>query len=237
MKSEYKRAMDKVTADADFKESLLETLKAENKRPRRVIDFGSRTFMTVLASAAVLTLLVFSSVAVILPRIGHEQQNGQFDGASVQTVHPHVEVDPDKYVGVGSLNSVDPSEPHSMVSYAGADYGNSSDGDVNYSGTIHFAFMGFNEYGVGLMSNDLVLDTAIDEDYSINDLLSDYYRVITGSDGSYRSTDGMVDSFFDIPSSSLREIEVYADDVEVMNLDNVRLTDIGDDAYILVSIG
>lgn len=242
MKNEYKRAMNRVKADGEFRAALLETLADAQAKPRRTHFVRSRQFVMLLASAAVVALLVFSSVAVILPRIDREQTENhsvsKIDAPHYTEADSDNGADPDRYVGVGALNSVDPSEPYHLVSYAGQDYGNSSDGSLGFSKTLHFAFSGFSDYGVGLMSNDVVLDTAIDEDYTVSDLFNDYYGVISGGNGSYSSSNGVVDSFFDIPASSLREIDVYADGIEIINLNNVRLSDINDDeVFILVSVG
>ena len=165
-------------------------------------------------------------------------------GSTASTVTDDITVPgtAEDYAGTSTLNEVDVYEEYRIICYSGiGDEPKAellSEKTVEYHSVLHFSFEGFDKYGAGLKKNDIVFTASLSENYMLSDFFTDYYNIIAGRNGSIRIDNGIIDSFFDIPSSSAREIRVFVDGIEMLNLDNVRLSDIctESDVYFTVSV-
>lgn len=103
---------------------------------------------------------------------------------------------------------------------------------------IYFTFDGFDEYDVTVESKAVLLNS-FEEDYTVANLLSDYYPVISGEDGKVEISDGMVESFMSVNADSEKEINVYVNDHEVLNLENRLVSEYlnsDEDVYFKVTV-
>ena len=133
-------------------------------------------------------------------------------------------------------------DDYRIISYSGMDAetkgAQPSENTVSYDCVLHFTFEGFDKYGIKLKNNDIVFDAKLSENYTLAQLLTDYYNIIIGRPGSTSVTDGMLDSFFNVSSNAKRQISVFIDGVVVVNLNNVLLSEFSDlnNVYFSVSV-
>lgn len=90
---------------------------------------------------------------------------------------------------------------------------------------VYFTFEGFDNEGVTQPSSKAVLLYEFDSSYTLANLLNDYYQIIVGQDGKIDINDGMVDNFLNVQADSKKEINVYVNDREVMNLEKELVSD------------
>ncbi|MBQ8606376.1 MAG: hypothetical protein IJ408_06515 [Clostridia bacterium] len=103
---------------------------------------------------------------------------------------------------------------------------------------IYFTFDGFEEYDVSVESRAVLLN-GFEENYTVANLLSDYYPLIVGEDGSVEIKDGMVDNFLNVSADSEKEINVYVNDREVLNLEQKLVSECiesEDNVYFKVTV-
>jgi len=133
-------------------------------------------------------------------------------------------------------------DDYRIVSYSGIDAEpkgtQPTQNTVSYNSVLHFAFEGFDKYGIKLKNNDIVFDARLSENYTLAQLFTDYYNIIIGRPGSTSVSNGMLDSFFNVSANTKRQISVFIDGVEVVNLDNVLLSEFSDlnNVYFSVSV-
>lgn len=133
-------------------------------------------------------------------------------------------------------------DDYRIVSYSGIDAEpkgtQSAENTVSYNSVLHFTFEGFDKYGIKLKNNDIVFDAKLSESYTLAQLFTDYYNIIIGRPGSTSVSNGMLDSFFNVSANTKRQISVFIDGVEVVNLDNVMLAEFSDlnNVYFSVSV-
>lgn len=298
MRNEYKSAMDKITADSEFKAQLMKRIALEEEKknaPKANLVKSLRTpLVASLSSAAVLALLIYSSAVLVLPML----RNSEYE---ILTARPQKDIhyshsygerprdfDADAEHGgekaeaeavtedkgtaeknhsadrhengtdkkadgaetkgesrsqLPSLNDVDIDEQYSIITYSGEapsalkGVGGGVEA-VDYDCTLHFCFEGFADYGVGLKSNNVLFTATLPADYTLSEFFTDYYGIISARGGKTTVTDGMLDSFFDIPASGIRPISVYVDGAEAVNLDNILLSEFSSlsNVYFTVSV-
>ncbi len=109
---------------------------------------------------------------------------------------------------------------------------------IEYNTTLHFMFEGFENYGIGLVSNDVVFEKSLPLMYTLTDFFSDHYNTIIGENGELEMYDGLLDTFFNIRANSVQQINVYINGLEILNLDNALMSDFKDmtDVYFVVSV-
>ena len=134
-----------------------------------------------------------------------------------------------------------PQNGYRIVSYSAIDsnmFASGTEDLIEYDSILHFNFEGFDKYGIGLMKNDIVFEAALSRDYTLADLFCDYYNIIIGRNATTSVTNGMLDSFLYVYANSKRQIHVFIDGVEIVNLDNVRLSEFSgmSDVYFTVSV-
>ena len=295
MRTEYRSAMDKITADEQYKSKLLDTLAKEQQKidaRKHSVKNSKLPIIASLSSAAVLALLIYSSTVLILPifRNSIYDKSNAFPSTDYQIHYGEKPSTPysndsdtapgqysdnqdDIQKSVTDQQSDDNNETglsqsfqsesddtqqstntdntqtrnedldgYRIVSYSPFDstmIGSSSEDIINYDCVLHFSFEGFEKYGIRLLKNDIVFEAALSRDYTLADLFCDYYSVIIGKNSTTTSvTNGMLDNFFYIYPNSKRQIHVYADGIEIVNLDNVRLSEFSglSDVYFIVSV-
>lgn len=278
MENEYRNAMDKIKADEKFKAQLKATLaqKQASVKEERKLSFPTlrRPLIASLSSAAVFALMIYVSLAVVLPSLRHDPSDLESGKPGTvyngRTPKPKETVQPDDNTDEYSVSVQAPAEirvsedglletplgavpdeekmggaaasnetkaeteteqlpqSYAIVSHAEqhdiAAKGESTDETVYYyDSTFHFRFYGFEKYGKTLEANDMVFNVELSGEYTISDLISDYYSTIIGKNGPLRLRDGLLDVFLDVPACGRRQINLYVNGVEVVNLDNVRL--------------
>ncbi len=91
-------------------------------------------------------------------------------------------------------------------------------------GVVYFTFDGFENYDIDTQSRAVLLKN-FDRDYTMANLLSDYYPMLMDESSDVVINDGMIDSFSDIKADKSKEINVYINDREVLNLDEELVYD------------
>lgn len=86
------------------------------------------------------------------------------------------------------------------------------------SNVAYFTFDGFEEYDIKVESKAILIGN-VEKGYTLSNLIREYYPTLTGDEGNVVINDGMVDNFLDVEADGKKEINVYVNDREVMNLD------------------
>lgn len=291
----YKKVMDQIKADDEFRESLKLKLEAEQKsNKRKQTGTASRFYPLVaaVASAAVLLLVFSFSRAYILPLLRYDAYDGAgADKYSPIQLSPHddeaeTDIKPDSAVKKetveesvtgnnentqtdvpetdDSLTTPLPPETdtaedskvqdrhygeefmqppqstmsYKIVSFAGFDESlqSESDNTVNYDTLIHFTFDGFEEYDIGLYRNDMLLVATLPNDYTLADFFREYYDAIVAAEGMTDIQNGIVESFFGISTGSRQQINVYAEGIEVLNLETTPMSRFKDMSYVYLTV-
>lgn len=193
MINDYKRAMDKIKTDDEYKAkfiaSLQEKQNSSSKARKQIRFLPAISYMTTAAAV----LLVVYCTAIFFVK--------QPDDAKMR-----------------------------MRSESAYTYN-----DV--SSVVYFTFDGFEKYNVQVESR-AVLFGGFKENYTIANLLNDYYPVIVGENGNVEINDGMVDNFLNVTADSKKEINVYVNDRELLNLEKELVSEClqGEDVYFKVSV-
>lgn len=182
----YKKAMDKIKADEQYKAQLIKTLKnfdtekAVSQKHARLLRF-----VTCAASVAACLLVVFClSIFFAQPQRMSKPQQSKTSPANV----------------------------------------------------VYFSFDGFDKYNVNINSKAILVKNDIDDGYTLSNLINDYYDVIADDDSDILIKDGMVISFCGVNVNDERDINIYVNDREIMNLNNELASECFEEEYVYFAV-
>ena len=184
----YKKAMDKIKADPEYKAQLIKNLencnteKTVSKKPARLLRI-----VTCAASVAACVLVVYC--------------------VSIFFAHPPKMLRPK------------PRNEHRST-----------------ANVMYFNFDGFDRYNIDIDSKAILVSNNIEDGYTLTNLISDYYTIIADNDSDILINDGMVDSFCGVDASNDREINIYVNDREIMNLNNELASECFEEYYVYFTV-